>query len=101
MEIFKEDKISKWKHLLKKISKSKNADPNRLNTIKNQIEKRQSPSESDIGYLEEKYKEINQSKASTQLESSKNTEKKPNLESELKIIEQLHQKEVGDFSRLE
>ena len=83
MEIFREDKISKWKHILKKISKSKNADTERLNTIKNQIEKQQSPSESNIGYLEEKYKEINQSKVSTQLESSQNTEKKPNLESEL------------------
>ncbi len=101
MEIFREDKISKWKHILKKISKSKNADTERLNTIKNQIEKQQSPSESNIGYLEEKYKEINQSTVSTQLDSSQDTEKKPNLESELKIIEQLHQKKIGDFSRLE
>ncbi len=101
MEIFRENKISKWKHILKKISKSKNADTERLNTIKNQIEKQQSPSESNIGYLEEKYKEINQSTVSTQLDSSQDAEKKPNLESELKIIEQLHQKKIGDFSRLE
>jgi len=48
-----------------------------------------------------KSKQINLSEVSKQLESTQNTEKKPNLEAELKIIEQLQQKDIGDFSRLE
>jgi len=55
MEIFNESKLSKWKTILKKLNKTKIADPKRLDTIENQIDKGKSPYDSDIEYLKEKY----------------------------------------------
>jgi len=98
MEIFNESKLSKWKTILKKLNKTKNADPKRLDTIENQIDKGKSPYDSDIEYLKEKYA---QWKESDSEETPQETIKKLNYDTELKIIEYMHQKEIGDFSRLE
>jgi len=98
MEVFNESKLSKWKTILKKLNKTKIADPKRLDTIENQIDKGKSPYESDIEYLEEKYA---QWKESDSEETPQETIKKLNYDTELKIIEYMHQKEIGDFSRLE
>ena len=54
MELFKEDKFSKWKHILKKIHNAKTVDTKRLDTIETLLEKGQSPFSSDINYIEEK-----------------------------------------------
>jgi len=98
MEIFNESKLSKWKNILKKLNKTKIADPKRLDTIENQIDKGKSPYESDIEYLEKKYAEWTESDSE---ETPQETIKKLNYDTELKIIEYMHQKEIGDFSRLE
>jgi len=98
MEIFNESKLSKWKTILKKLNKTKIADPKRLDTIENQIDKGKSPYDSDIEYLKEKYA---QWKESDSEETPQETIKKLNYDTELKIIEYMHQKEIGDFSRLE
>ena len=101
MELFKENKFSKWKHILKKLHNTKNVDPKRLDTIETQLEKGQSPFSSDINYLEEKYKQLQSFDISNPNQTSKKDEKKPIFENELHLIEQLHQKKIGDFSRLE
>ena len=98
MTLFNESKLSKWKTILKKLNKTKNADPKRLDTIENQIDKGKSPYDSDIEYLKEKYA---QWKESDSEETPQETIKKLNYDTELKIIEYMHQKEIGDFSRLE
>ena len=97
MEIFKEDKLSKWKHILKKLYNTDIADKQRLNTIKNQLDKEKPLYNSDISYLENKYEQINHSSKNVNQKTSDNNK----FDAELKIIEQLHQKEIGDFSRLE
>src|SRR3990170_3793247 len=101
MELFKEDKFSKWKHILKKLHNAKIVDPQRLDTIETQLEKGQSPFSSDINYLEEKYKEFEQYLTTHPNITPKEDAKKPNFEREMQMIEQLHQKEIGNFSRLE
>src|SRR3990172_4608537 len=101
MELFKEDKFSKWKHILKKLHNAKIVDPQRLDTIQTQLEKGQSPFSSDINYLEEKYKEFEQYLTTHPNIIPQEDVKKPNFEREMQMIEQLHQKEIGNFSRLE
>jgi len=101
MELFKEDKFSKWKHILKKLHNAKTVDPQRLDTIQTQLEKGQSPFSSDINYLEDKYKEFQQYLITHPNITPKEDAKKPNFEREMQMIEQLHQKEIGNFSRLE
>ena len=100
MEIFKEDKFSKWKHILKKLHNTKTVDPKRLDSIETKLEKDQTPYSSDINYLEEKYQQMKDSETKANQTSQKD-EKKPNFEHELHLIEQLHEKKIGDFSRLE
>jgi len=100
MEIFKEDKFSKWKHILKKLHNTKTVDPKRLDSIETKLEKDQTPFRSDINYLEEKYQQMKDLETKANQISKKN-EKKPNYDFELQLIEQLYQKEIGDFSRLE
>ena len=97
MEVFNESKLSKVKHILKKLNKAKIADPTRLHNIKNQIDKGISPYDSDIEYLEEKYSQLIESVSDKTPQTIKN---KPNS-GELEMIKQMHQKEIGDFSRLE
>ncbi len=101
MEVFKESKLSKWKHIIKKLYPSKIADQNRLETIKTQLEEGKALYNSDISYLEEKYRQLKKYQTNESTESTKKDETKPNFDNELKIIEKLHQKKIGNFSRLE
>lgn len=100
MELFREDKLSKWKHIIKKLHNSKDADP-RLDTIKNLVEKGQAPYDSDLSYLEEKYKQFEEYLKNNQDKLAQSDEKKSNYEQELQMIIQLRQNEIGDFKRLE
>ncbi len=100
MELFKEDKFSKWKHILKKLYNTKTVDSKRLDSIETKLENDQTPFSSDINYLEEKYQQMKDSETKPNQTSQKD-EKKPNFDNELHLIEQLHEKEIGDFSRLE
>jgi len=100
MELFKEDKFSKWKHILKKLHNTKTVDSKRLDSIETKLENDQTPFSSDINYLEEKYQQMKDSETKPNQTSQKD-EKKPNFDNELHLIEQLHEKEIGDFSRLE
>ena len=86
MELFKEDKFSKWKHILKKLHNAKIVDPQRLDTIETQLEKGQSPFSSDINYLEEKYKEFEQYLTTHPNIPPKEDAKKPNFEREKEKI---------------
>lgn len=101
MELFKEDKFAKWKHILKKLHNTKIVDPKRLDVIETKIEKGQPPPNSDITYLEEKYRQFEEFLANEAAKNQQTEAKKPDYERELQLIEQLHQKEIGDFSRLE
>ena len=101
MEIVKENKFAKWKHIIKKLHTTKIADPNRLDTIETELEKGKEPIHNDIDYLEEKYEQLQDFKTINQNASILKDEKKPNFERELEIIKQLHQKEIGNFSRIE
>lgn len=100
MEVVKENKFAKWKHIIKKLHTAKNADPNRLDSIETKLENGDEPVNNDINYLEEKYEQLQDFKTINQ-ESEKKDEKKPNFERELEIIKQLHQKEIGNSSRIE
>lgn len=98
MELFREDKLSKWKHIIKKLHNSKDSDP-RLETIKTQVDKGQSPYGADLTYLEEKYRQFEEFlKNNPEPITNPNTKK---YEHEMQMVTQLHQKEIGDYSRLE
>ncbi len=101
MALFNESKLSKWKHILKKLNKTNIADPKKLHTIKNQIDSGASPYVSDIEYLEKKYEQLKESQTSVSDEIPQEIIQKRNYDPEFKMIEQMHQKEIGDFSRLE
>ena len=101
MEIVKENKFTKWKHIIKKLHTTKIADPNRLDTIETELEKGKEPIHNDIEYLEEKHEQLQEYKTINQNEPILKEEKSPNFERELEIIKQLHQKEIGNFSRIE
>src|SRR3990170_1361781 len=92
MEVFNEDKSSKWKNILNKLHNTKNQAPEKLEPIKTQIDADQSH-----------YNNINQ-KEDAQLEqpkTTKNDDKRTDYAYEMQLINHLHQKEIGDFSRLE
>ena len=99
MEIIKEDKLAKAKHILKKFYSTNTADPKRSNTVKDQLDQNQPLQNTDIKYLEDKYKPSNFQ--APKPEDLQNETKRPNFEKELKMIDQLHQRETGDFARLE
>jgi len=101
MTLFNESKLSKWKHILKKLNKTKIADPKKLHTIKNQIDKGASSYDSDIEYLEGMYEQLKESQTSDSDEIPQEIIQKRNYDTEFKMIEQMHQKKIGDFSRLE
>src|SRR3972149_12102062 len=101
MEIFTEDKHSKWKEILNKLHKTKSADPDRLNTIENQLDVGKPLYNSDMDYLENKYNQLEKFQTINPNESYQKDTNKPNYERELQMIIQLHQKEIGNFSRLE
>ena len=96
MEIFKENKISKWKQIIKKLHNSKTVDQERLNTIENQLSKGNTLYNSDIKYLNELSNRIEKLE-NVELNKSLEDSHKQNIEGELQLIDQLHQKEIGDF----
>ena len=98
MEISKENKLTKWKKIIKKLHNTKIADTERLDIIENQIDTNNSLYNDDLEYLKNKHKQLQEFQ--TPSETSEDS-KKLNFERELQLIEQLHQKEIGDFSRLE
>src|SRR3972149_12279724 len=98
MEIFKENKREKWKHILNKLHKTKIADQDRLNTIKDQLDEGHPLYNADVTYIENTYKQLEKFQTIDLNESPQKDEQKPNYERELQMIEQFHQKEIGNFS---
>ena len=96
MEVFNEDKGSKWKSILKKLH-NKDQDSEKLKTIKTQIDKDQSNYNNNINSQEETIKQ----EQPMQTISPQRNEKKSDYDHEIHLINQLHQKEIGDFSRIE
>ena len=97
MEISNVDKQSKWKNIVHKLHNTKQNNTDSLKTIKTQT-----------GDKETLYKSNENSSSKNNLESSKTNTESPQkdqkrviYEHELQLINQLHQKEIGDFSRLE
>src|SRR3989304_1714069 len=95
MEVSDVDKSSKWKNIL-----------NKLHNLKDQAAKKLIPTKTQIDADESLYNNTNYQKESTNLEQSKTTspkkdEKRTDYAYEMQLINHLHQKEIGDFSRLE
>src|SRR3990170_5201958 len=95
MEVSDVDKSSKWKNIL-----------NKLHNPKDQAAKKLIPTKTQIDADESLYNNTNYQKESTNLEqpkteSQKNNEKRTDYAYEMQLINHLHQKEIGDFSRLE
>jgi len=93
MEVSDVDKSSKWKNILNKLHNPKDRAAKKLEPVKTQIDADQSH-----------YNNINQ-KEDAQLEppktTPKNDDKRTDYAYEMQLINHLHQKEIGDFSRLE
>jgi len=100
MEIINDDKISDWKHKLKQLYKTRIADPNRLGSIKKALEKGKTLYQTDAEYLEEKYQQLQlgESLLDEHQAASKTQE---DIDRLFAIIKKLHQRELGDYSRLE
>ena len=95
MEVFNEDKGSKWKGIFKKLN-NKEQNSEKL-IVKTQIDEDQSTYKSDISTQDESTKQ----EQPVQTVSPKSNEKKSDYDHEIHLINQLHQKEIGDFSRIE
>src|SRR3989304_3508967 len=94
MEVSDIDKSSKWKNILNKLHNTKNQAAEKLIPVKTQIDVDQSH------YNNTNQKEtVNLEQPKT--ESQKNNEKRTDYAYEMQLINHLHQKEIGDFSRLE
>jgi len=100
MEIINDDKISDWKHKLKQLYKTRIGDPNRLGSIKQALEKGKTLYQTDAEYLEEKYQQLQlgESLLDEHQAASKTQE---DIDRLFAIIKKLHQRELGDYSRLE
>jgi len=95
MEVSDVDKSSKWKNIL-----------NKLHNPKDQAAKKLIPTKTQIDADESLYNNTNYQKESTNLEQPKTTspkkdENRTDYAYEMQLINHLHQKEIGDFSRLE
>jgi len=93
MEVSDVDKSSKWKNILNKLHNTKNQAAEKFTPVKIQTDVQQSS-----------YNNTNYQKESTNLEQPKTTpkdEKRTDYAYEMQLINHLHQKEIGDFSRLE
>ena len=101
MEIFRREKKSEWKNIIKDLKNSKICDQERLDSISNSLKEGKTLFESDRVYLESKIKELAELKKSNSLESNPIKTIDQNAEKYLKMIKSLNQKEVGDFARLE
>src|SRR3989304_3025831 len=94
MEVSDVDKSSKWKNILNKLHSTKNQAAEKFTPVKIQTDVEQSS-----------YNNTNYQKESTNLEqpktTPKNDDKRTDYAYEMQLINHLHQKEIGDFSRLE
>lgn len=94
MEVSDVDKSSKWKNILNKLHNTKNQAPEKLEPVKTQIDVDQSH-----------YNNTNQKETvnleQPKKESPKMNENRTDYAYEMQLINHLHQKEIGDFSRLE
>src|SRR3989304_5818472 len=94
MEVSDVDKSSKWKNILNKLHNTKNQAPEKLEPVKTQIDADQSryniTNQKEDAKLEQPKKE-----------SPKMNENRTDYAYEMQLINHLHQKEIGDFSRLE
>ena len=97
MEVVDEKKGSKWKGIFQKLNRSKDQEPEKLNPDKTQIDKDQ-PNYTDTS---DSQKENPKQEQQTQTIPPKNNENKSEYDHEIHLINQLHQKEIGDFSRIE
>ena len=93
MEVSNVDKGSKWKNILNKLH-NKDQSPEKLEPVKSQFDADQS-----------RYNNTNQQENAKleqpKKESQKNDDKRTDYAYEMQLINHLHQKEIGDFSRLE
>src|SRR3990170_2620310 len=101
MEIIKEDKLAKCKHILKKFYNTNISNPKRTNTIEDKLDTNHPLQNTDSRYLEGKNKQIDSLQTPKPDVDLQKSAKRNEFEKELKMIGQLHQKEIGDFSRLE
>jgi len=101
MEIIKEDKLAKCKHILKKFYNTNISNPKQANTIEDKLDTNHPLQNTDSRYLEGKNKQIDSLQTPKPDVDLQKSAKRNEFEKELKMIEQLHQKEIGDFSRLE
>jgi len=101
MEIFKADKNKEWKHKLKKLYENKKGDPQRSKSIEESLDNVESPYEIDLKYLSQKSEKL-RTLGITKLEKTSDDENnKLEIDRKLQLIKKLHQKEIGNFARLE
>src|SRR3989304_5752913 len=101
MEIIKEDKLAKCKHILKKFYNTNISNSKQIKTIEGKLDTNQPIQNTDSRYLEGNNKQIDSLQTPKPDVDLQKSAKRNEFEKELKMIEQLHQKEIGDFSRLE
>jgi tRNA A37 threonylcarbamoyladenosine biosynthesis protein TsaE len=101
MEIFKKEKTSEWKPIIKNLRKAQICDPERLDSISNALKSGRSLFESDRTYLESKIQELQQSEPENSFQSNPLKTISEESVKHLDMIKKLHQKEIGNFSRLE
>ena len=97
MEIFKKVKKEEWKTTLQDLRKAKICDKERLDSIYTTLKEGRNLFESDRVYLESKLKQLDEIKSKQEQEQKEDNDSPRYLD----IIKKLHQKELGDFSRLE
>ena len=95
MEVFNEDKGSKWKNILHKLH-NKDGATEQPNTAKTQIDSSQALYNNNIDIKDKQKLEHTISQSPSQ-----KIEKLSEYQHELQLINNLHQKEIGEFSRLE
>jgi len=101
MEIFNPDKKEDWKYKLKKLYEAKKGDPKKLRSIEASLDDDETLFEEDMAYLDKKYQKLRELGFNNLEKSSKNILKKQDIENRLQLIKKLHQKEIGNFARLE
>jgi len=101
MEIFKSNKKKDWKHKLRKLSESKTIEPNGLKSIGDSLDEDNELFEDDETYLEKKYQQIKELGINNHEKVTQESPKTSNISQKLELIKKLHQKEIGNSSRLE
>ena len=101
MEIFKRAKNVEWKNLIIYLRNSGICEPERLDSINKALVDGRSIYASDREYLESKLAQLQELEKKKFAEPPDNLQQRQRIEKYLSIIKKLHQKEIGDFSRLE